>query len=394
MLTPPNGSPPCVAGVELVESARREPDEGSDETDSFRSPIYPETIAASPVSSPERQRRLKDHKKNSHLHNPRRKGRVESSSKCMFLEESTLSKGEEVEYAEQAGNGGIVNTFGKKYRNSHSVGGNEDGGNECMAAEEDPSVVIPQGESIDSWTRPLTSDELSSSPSDTEAKKATIPPHVSQSSGSAKCQPRSKNPSCMILKLRRVLFNKGHNGRKARYQAISDPETVYDPPLSEAEDRQREEARERRDERDRKWMTSKVTHRWQRTGGFSHALRPLTSSSKRLHRSLMKSKFCPDLSVCHTAEHRRRWVLRSAVQRARQATKFYYPDLVGKRIRHLYEEDDKSEVWYKGEVVRVHEAHPNPLRTVFEVRYDSEPEWKYYLELLIDYKKGWLKIED
>eukprot|EP00064_Thunnus_orientalis_P000371 superscaffoldBa00000018_g371 len=72
--------------------------------------------------------------------------------------------------------------------------------------------------------------------------------------------------------------------------------------------------------------------------------------------------------VIHSAEHRRRWVLRSAVRRARGAMRFYYPDLVGKRIRHLYEEDDKSEVWYRGEVLRIHEAHTNPLKTIFEVR--------------------------
>ena len=71
-----------------------------------------------------------------------------------------------------------------------------------------------------------------------------------------------------------------------------------------------------------------------------------------------------------------------------------FPDLVGKRIRHLYEETDRSEAWYRGVVLRVHEAHPNPLKTVFEVKYDSEPEWQYFLELLIDFQKGWLKVED
>ncbi|XP_014353077.1 uncharacterized protein C15orf39 homolog [Latimeria chalumnae] len=70
-----------------------------------------------------------------------------------------------------------------------------------------------------------------------------------------------------------------------------------------------------------------------------------------------------------------------------------YPDLVGKRIRHLYEENDKTESWYRGVVVRVHERHQNPLKTVYEVKYDSEPEWKYYLELLQDYEKGWLRFE-
>lgn len=186
------------------------------------------------------------------------------------------------------------------------------------------------------------------------------------------------------------MFSEGVHRKKASYQAISDSGTFSDPSLSQTADREGEVS----SEMDLHRRTPKVTHRWQRNGGFSHALRPLSSSSKRKHRSLLKIKYCPYLSTCHSAEHRRRWVLRSAVQRAQTAMRFYYPDLVGKRIRHLYEEDDKSEVWYRGEVLRIHEANTNPLKTIFEVRYDSEPEWKYYLELLIDYKKGWLKIED
>ncbi|CAF98344.1 unnamed protein product [Tetraodon nigroviridis] len=185
----------------------------------------------------------------------------------------------------------------------------------------------------------------------------------------------AKNPSGVILKLRRM-FSSGLNRKKARYQAVLDSRMLQDRPPSQTEDG--ESTR----------RTAKLTHRWQRTQSFCHALRPISRSSKR---PLLKIKYCPYLSACYGVEHRRRWVLRSAVQRARSVR---FPDLVGKRIRHLYEEDDKSEVWYRGEVLRVHEAHANPLKTIFEVRYDSEPEWRYYLELLIDYKKGWLKIED
>lgn len=123
------------------------------------------------------------------------------------------------------------------------------------------------------------------------------------------------------------------------------------------------------------------------------SLRMQNALSKQKLRSLA-IKYCPYLSTCHSSDYRRRWVLRSAVQRARRAMKIYFPDLVGRRIQHLYEEVDKSEVWYKGDVLSVHKTNPNPLKTVFEVRYDSEPEWRYYLELLIDYKKGWLKIDD
>uniref|UniRef100_A0A8P4GF95 Uncharacterized protein n=1 Tax=Dicentrarchus labrax TaxID=13489 RepID=A0A8P4GF95_DICLA len=186
------------------------------------------------------------------------------------------------------------------------------------------------------------------------------------------------------------MFSEGLNRKKAHYQAILDSGTFADPSLSQTDDGKREVTNEMELHR----RTAKVTHRWQRTGSFSHDLRPLSSSSKRKRRSLFKIKYCPYLSACHSAERRSRWVLRSAVHRAQRAMRFYYPDLVGKRIRHLYEEDDKSEVWYRGEVLCIHEANANPLKTIFEVRYDSEPEWKYYLELLIDYKKGWLKIED
>ncbi|XP_030042564.1 uncharacterized protein C15orf39 homolog isoform X2 [Microcaecilia unicolor] len=74
------------------------------------------------------------------------------------------------------------------------------------------------------------------------------------------------------------------------------------------------------------------------------------------------------------------------------AAQLPYPKLVGKRIRHLYEENDKTEVWYQGVVLSVHKRHQNPLKTIYEVRYDSEPEWQYYLELLQDYENGWLEI--
>ncbi|CDQ99749.1 unnamed protein product [Oncorhynchus mykiss] len=167
----------------------------------------------------------------------------------------------------------------------------------------------------------------------------------------------------MILKLRKVLFPEGRKGQQTRYQAVSGD---------------RGEARERT-----------------RDGCLSRRIRLPSSLSSSLRRSVMKIKYCPFLSACHSSDHRRRrWILRSAVQRARSVMKIYYPDLVGRRIQHLYEEGDGTEVWYRGLVVQVHEPHPNPLKTVFQVKYDSEPEWQYYLELLIDYKKGWLKIED
>ncbi|XP_022045971.2 uncharacterized protein C15orf39 homolog [Acanthochromis polyacanthus] len=350
----------------------REQDGGSEASSSMQAPVFPD-IAASPPSPSEShpQRYMKNQETPPQWSRNRTKHRVKSSSRRLFLDNS-LSDAEDAGDIEKIVVGGDPDTFRKEDGGAHEPQSIGDSGTDHMVAQEDSSLV--QESTENSWTCPLTPDQLCLSPRDTEESSA--PWSVSQSSGPATAQVRSKNRSGMILKLRRML-GEGIKRKRARYQAVSE---------SQADDV--EGASSERD-------LHRRTHRWKRTGGFSHhALRPLSSSSKRKARSLLKIKYCPYLSACHSAEHRRRWVLRSAVQTARRAMRFYYPDLVGKRIRHLYEEDDKSEVWYRGEVLRVHEAHKDPLKTIFEVRYDSEPEWKYYLELMMDYKKGWLKIED
>lgn len=343
-------------------------------SNSMRAPVFPD-IAASPPSPSEShpQRYTKNQETPPEWSRNRTKHRVKSSSRRMFLDNS-LSDAEDAGDIKKIVVGGVLDTFSKEDWGAHEPQRIEDSGAGHVVAEQDSSLVQQSTASENSWTCPLTLDQLCPSPSGTEESSA--PWSVSQSSAPATAQVRSKSHSGMVLKLRRML-GEGVKRKRARYQAVSDS--------------QPDDAEGASSERD----LHRRTHRWQRTGGFSHhALRPLSSSSKRKTRSLLKIKYCPYLSACHSAEHRRRWVLRSAVQTARRAMRFYYPDLVGKRIRHLYEEDDKSEVWYRGEVLRIHEAHKDPLKTIFEVRYDSEPEWKYYLELMIDYKKGWLKIED
>lgn len=364
--------------------ATREKDEGCEEPISCRTPLFCD-ITASPASPTEShpQEHPKDQETKSNV-NSRTKSRVKSSSRRMFLDNDSSDE-EEADDTNKTVHGGVLSALCNKDCSSQQSDGNEKGGSDYIDADQDSSHIPLSTTSENSWTCPLTVDMLSPSPSDPETEEASSP----RSSAPAKSPVRSNNCSGVILKLRRM-FSEGLNRKKARYQAISDSGTFADPSLSQTEDGEGDAS----SEMDLHRRAPKVTHRWQRTGSFSHALRPLRSSSKRKHRSLLKIKYCPYLSACHSAEHRRRWVLRSAVQRAQRAMRFYYPDLVGKRIRHLYEEDDKSEVWYRGEVLRVHEAHTNPLKTIFEVRYDSEPEWKYYLELLIDYKKGWLKIED
>uniref|UniRef100_UPI00398F8C2A uncharacterized protein C15orf39 homolog n=1 Tax=Pristiophorus japonicus TaxID=55135 RepID=UPI00398F8C2A len=144
------------------------------------------------------------------------------------------------------------------------------------------------------------------------------------------------------------------------------------------------------------------------------ALRPTRSTSKVLHLrgSIVRLKFqkpvqtapCRNIvlkPIMSTRKppsltHARRRLDQKIIKplRFRKCQGKEYPNLVGKRIRHLYEENDKSESWYKGVVVRVHEMHQNPLETVYEVKYDTEPDWQYYLELLQDYEKGWLRVDD
>ncbi|XP_064786727.1 uncharacterized protein C15orf39 homolog [Oncorhynchus masou masou] len=281
--------------------------------------------------------------------------------------------------------------------------GERNGGKKLEEDEEPPATPLLEEES-NSWTCPLTSDELSSSPSnrDRASTLLSVPSYKTPSSGSAWSQGlRTKSQSGMILKLRKVLFPEGRKGQQTRYQAVSVSDRNSQPLLSDSQPLLSEtedgEARGKRDREGDRGQGKEGQGGGQRRGQGKNQgwIRLPSSLSSSLRRSVMKIKYCPFLSACHSSDHRRRrWILRSAVQRARSVMKIYYPDLVGRRIQHLYEEGDGTEVWYRGLVVQVHEPHPNPLKTVFQVKYDSEPEWQYYLELLIDYEKGWLKIED
>ncbi|XP_074534649.1 uncharacterized protein C15orf39 homolog [Halichoeres trimaculatus] len=347
----------CVCnrlGLDIDSPANREKDEGCEETGSWRKPVTSD-IMVSPASPAESHPQRHPDDLETSLNRNQIKSRVRTSSRRMFLDNS-LSDEEKADDTETI----------RKER--------------ALDAGQESSVPLSPA-SENSWTCPLTLGELSSPPSDTETELSTS--SVSQCWRPAKSSVRSKNCSGVVLRLRRM-FSKDLNKKNACYQTVTDSEN------SQVHDGNREVS----SEIEIHGRTPKITHRWKRTGNFYPGLRPLQSSSGRKHRSFLKIKYCPYLSACHSAENRRRWVLRSAVQRARRAMRLYYPDLVGKRIRHLYEEDDKSEVWYRGEVLRIHEAHTNPLKTIFEVRYDSEPEWKYYLELMMDYQKGWLQIEE
>lgn len=314
--------------------------------------------------TPETEMHLENIKESPHLKKHKSKGRVKSSCKRVFLEDISSSSEEEPDdlQTESWCFEGLVE--GEMWENVPVASNNEEQEEQNEGHLEVKMEEDTEQEAENSWARPLTSDDLSSGNSDVDAEVASWSSHQSWSSSSF-----SKSHSGMILKLRKVYYASGCQGRVSRYQRVMDHSEVRETGSTGKEG-------------------CKPRHKKREHGTSKHKKRPPFSSS--LHRA----KYCPYLSTRHTSKHRRRWVLRSAVQTGKKAGKNVYPDLVGKRIRHLYEENDKTEVWYRGVVLRVHEPHSNPLKTVFEVKYDSEPEWQYYLELLVDYKKGWLKIED
>ncbi|XP_029109366.1 uncharacterized protein LOC114910939 [Scleropages formosus] len=328
----------------------------------------------------------------------RRQGRRKNVSKRLFSEEHLQHEG-------YVNNWSIVKSLSKEEESSQGTC-REDLENVKVKMEQDSSHLEQDGMGVpDSAWAPVMSDDFSTG-SDTETERTYAVSCQSHCSTSTTL-PNSQTHSGMILKLRKVLFNKGPVGSESIHPRTCKSGSCGPPVYTE-----NRKAAGGRNYREITWkIHGQVAKRVK--GGSSQGLRSTRSSSKavrlcrstktldlrkstkalHLHRSMVHIKYCSYLSANHSKQ-RRRWVLRSAVRTARQAMKERYPELVGKRICHLYEEKDKSEVWYKGVVVRVHEPHPNPLKTVFEVKYDSEPEWQYYLELLMDYKKGWLKVED
>lgn len=292
------------------------------------------------------------------LNTEKKKGRVKISSKRTFLDETSSSQ--EDEFTEEPVRWSVVNSIERDEWEVSLVTRN-DRGPHVEVNIEDETQEEPENSS---WARPLTSDDLTSDSSEETESTSSMSFQIRRS-GSA--QGLSKGPSSMVLKLRKVFYSEGHRGRVPHYQKVTDSSKTPGFRHTDSDcyrKKKRKSSQHKRRHTDREFSFS------------SH------------------SQNHPYLSKKHGSKHRCRWVLRSTVQSAHQAVDDRYPELVGKRIWHLYEENDKTEVWYRGVVLRIHEPHTNPLKTVFEVKYDSEPEWQYYLELLLDYKKGWLKVEN
>ncbi|KAL4658710.1 hypothetical protein GN956_G2228 [Arapaima gigas] len=329
------------------------------------------------------------------------------NSKRKNVSRSLLSEGD-LQY-QHSDNWSIVKSLTKDAESSQGTF-SEDLVNIKIKTEQDSPNLEQAGMEVpDSAWGPVMSDDCSVG-SDTDTERTSTFSCQSQSSTSSTLPVNSHTHSGMILKLRKVLFKKDPIGCEANHQRVCKTGRCGQPAHTGVHSGNRNASVGRNFSENAWTVHPKVaksmkssSSETQKSTRSSKALQ-LCHSTKSLHlrrstksmhlrRSMVQIKYCSYLSASHTTQ-RRRWVLRSAVRTARQAMKDCYPELVGKRICHLYEEKDKSEVWYKGIVVRVHEPHPNPLKVVFEVKYDSEPEWQYYLELLMDYKKGWLKVED
>ncbi|XP_015199194.2 uncharacterized protein C15orf39 homolog isoform X1 [Lepisosteus oculatus] len=363
----------------------------------FRNSQAPETVGD-----------LKDLRRGTHFKKQRRKGRRKSALKRTFWGKARLGQGGSMKFT---GNSESSSGEDSVCQDWERVESSFSGDSEKLEVKvEDVSSKImeikeePENTSI--WG-PVTSDDFSSGNSDGETEKAmvhldkrksSLPRELTSkevvSSGTPKKQVSvfQKYHSGVLLK-----FKRDTRGRDANFCPKSDPEIHVHYNKLKGLAGKVEEGEKNISGR----VRPRVSQQRRRVPGIVEALRPTRSTSKVLHlrNSMVQIKFRRYLTVQHSvlhhsAQRRRKKVVRSAVQRVRQAMKTKYPELVGKRIRHLYEENDKSEVWYRGVVVRVYEPHPNPLKTVYEVKYDSEPEWQYYLELLMDYKKGWLKVED
>ncbi|XP_076846993.1 uncharacterized protein C15orf39 homolog isoform X2 [Brachyhypopomus gauderio] len=292
---------------------------------------------------------MENHDQDACLKSPKGKGRVKSACKRVFLGNDSSSEEEPVGHFE-SWDGDSVERVGWESR-------------PAACSDDDAHIVVKYEEDAEpenSWGRPLTSDDLSSESSDGERETA-----LRSSSRGRRGVPLKHTD--MVLKLRKVYYG---SGRPPRYQRVTD----HPEDLDTARDGCRHHQGAKKSCRGSPYGTCAL--------GIDD------------DPEACGSRHCPCLSGQRASRHSRRRVLRSAMHGTERATRSGFPDLVGKRIRHLYEENDKTEVWYRGVVLRVHEPHPNPLKTVFEVKYDSEPEWQYYLELLVDYKKGWLQIED
>ncbi|XP_036400286.1 uncharacterized protein C15orf39 homolog [Megalops cyprinoides] len=357
----------CVSkrlGVELDIPLKRV----ENATEGSNSKTHSQSAATRPCL-PDPPEPTKDPKTQPPFKKQRRRGKKKRDLKRMFSATEEVPGDDCLGNAEKSGNWSTVSSLGQKTERTQSSHTPEEDDEE---EEEEDSMKVPQEgaeEPENTCGGSVTSRDLSSGNSKAETDNASTASNLSQSLATNRPQSTPSSSCGRILKVPKVL-NPAPTMRNACPQPGTCPERQPGGRGISGK------------------MRLRSTQRRRGGIGFSRALRP-SGSPRLLHlrRSAMQTKQWPGRRSI-------RWALRSAARTSGTAWRNGYPELVGKTIRHLYEEKDKSEVWYRGVVVRVHEPHSDPLKTVFEVKYDNEPEWQYYLELLVDYKKGWLTVED
>ena len=61
--------------------------------------------------------------------------------------------------------------------------------------------------------------------------------------------------------------------------------------------------------------------------------------------------------------------------------------LVGKHVLHCCKEDNTIS-WFEGEVVGIWQHKPDPVKTVYSIKYDESPEDEWHMPLLLDLSHG------
>uniref|UniRef100_A0A672P1J3 Uncharacterized LOC107583870 n=1 Tax=Sinocyclocheilus grahami TaxID=75366 RepID=A0A672P1J3_SINGR len=147
----------------------------------------------------------------------RKKGRIKISSERTFLEQ-TSSSSQEDEFTEEPARWSVVSSLERDEWEVSPVTSNERGPHVEVKIEDETQEELENS----AWGRPLTSDDFSSDSTGEETESTSLMSFQSRRSCSAESQGLSKGPSSMVLKLRKVFYNKGRGGRVTHYQKVTD----------------------------------------------------------------------------------------------------------------------------------------------------------------------------
>ncbi|KAJ8417593.1 hypothetical protein AAFF_G00224360 [Aldrovandia affinis] len=211
--------------------------------------------------------------------------------------------------------------------------------------EEEKGAREATGEPESTWGSGVSQEPSSrTSEVEMETESTSVPsnPSLSPSSG----RPQALPVSPCSVKLKKLLFRNPPTGRDTVQNPGADAERPRCRPAHLRFQRGRGVTGGGQMGRGiSKGKHPRMTERRQGTRG-----RPPSGSPEllRLRSSAMQIKRCPYLWARRGGRHVGRWALRPVARATSRAMRDRYPELVGKTIHHLYEEKDKSEMWYRG----------------------------------------------